>query len=67
MFRGAIILALGYISGYTHAASRNEQVTKAVQDLRKAWTEAATQSSEGADTAGETSATTNTTEGEAAP
>lgn len=51
MFRGAIILALGYIAGYSHAAARNDEVSKAVADLREAWAKAATP-------------TDNTTEGE---
>lgn len=42
MIRGAIILAIGYIAGYSHATARNEEVAKAVQDLRKAWADAAT-------------------------
>lgn len=41
MFRGAIILALGYLAGYSHAASHNEQISKAVQDIKRAWAEGA--------------------------
>lgn len=51
MFRGAIILALGYITGYSHAASQNAEIAKAVRDIKWAWAEAATP-------------TDNTTEGE---
>lgn len=37
MFRGAFILAIGYIAGYSHAASRTDEIGKVVQDIKKVW------------------------------
>lgn len=60
MFRGALILAIGYIAGYAHSSSQNDEVSKAVHDLRQAWAEAKTAPTE--PETGETS-----TEGETTP
>jgi len=40
MLRGAFILAIGYIAGYSHAAARNDEIAKTVLDIKKAWAEA---------------------------
>lgn len=64
MIRGALILAIGYIAGYSHAAAHNDEITKTVQDVKKAWAEASESTTE--DT-GETSETSDTPEGEIAP
>lgn len=53
MLRGAFILALGYIAGYSHAASQNAEIARVVQDIKRAWAEADAQTE-----------TDNTTEGE---
>lgn len=39
MIKGAFILAIGYIAGFTHAAARNDEIGRVVLDIKKVWAE----------------------------